>query len=156
LTICTPHLPAFIKGCVTKRPLRCPKSNNSSPSAKTSIVGKWSYSADTIKYFNNGTLDQTDTNGGVTSSDYFQFNSDGTGSQVLSGDATTFTYTYANGKVTLNAPAQTIAGMAELATKEVASVKSVTCTNLFLFLDDTEVNGSVTSEVTEAAHFKKQ
>jgi hypothetical protein len=134
----------------------CSKSNNSSPSSATSIVGKWSYSADTVKFYNNGTLDQTDTNGGVTSSDYFQFNANGTGEQVTSGGTTTFTYTASNGKLTLNAPAQTIGGQPEPASTEVATIKTLTSTDLFLYFDDTELNGGVTSETIESAHFKKQ
>jgi len=136
--------------------ISCSKSNNSSPSSKSSIVGKWSYSTDTVKFYNNGTLDQTDTNGGVTSSDYFQFNSNGTGEQVTSGGTTTFTYSISNGKLTMNAPAQTIGGQPEPTSTEVASVKILTSTDLFLYFDGTEVYNGVINETTEAAHFKKQ
>jgi len=134
----------------------CSKSNNSNPSKTSSIVGKWNYSSDTVKFYNNGTLDQTLANQGLNTGDYIQFNADGSGLDVQSGGTTTFTYTNSNGKLTMNAPAQTIGGQPEPASTEVATIKTLTSTDLFLYFDDTEVNSGVTSETVESTHFKKQ
>ena len=70
----------------------CKKSNSSKPqqddnSTKLKIVGKWSYTSDTIKMYVDDKLTETYPTGGVNSSYYEQFNSDGAGLSGKTGES---------------------------------------------------------------------
>jgi hypothetical protein len=142
----------------------CSKSHNSNPIPLNPIVGKWSYSNDTTKYYASGFNYETSIYSPQPTW-YFQFNSDGTGAQVVPastsqfgsviGENLPFTYKVVNSKLTLTSANQTVVGLDVHALSVSATMKVLTLTDLSLFFDSTEVNNGVTDETTEAAHFKK-
>lgn len=117
-------------------------------SPKISIVGKWYYSQDILKQYNNGSLRFTgDT---VSTSDYQQFNSDGTGVRgpvVMSR----FNYVINNDTVILNTPEQTvndpnIGAYILPASTEKAVIKTMTSNTLELYIDDKNSEGTGNTE----------
>ncbi|SDS30828.1 hypothetical protein SAMN05216490_0920 [Mucilaginibacter mallensis] len=127
----------------------CSKKNNPSPSA--SLEGKWYITTDTAKVYTNNVLTQQDPES-FDHSDYVQFNSNGTGIQ-LSGDASSnFTYSVKGNSVTLNYPKQTIDNTTIDAFSKTATFKA-TSSALYIYIEDTETDGSTTYRYTEATYF---
>jgi len=135
----------------------CSKSNNSSPiTAKVTIVGKWYFSTDTVNNVSNGKITKSFINEGFTTSDYYQFNTDGTGTTGgPSLGVQAFTYNINGSIVTMNTPASTVNGFPEPAYTETATIKAATSTDLFLYYDDADPDGVAGDRVTEAQHLKK-
>ncbi len=137
--------------------ISCKKGTTPAPSANN-LAGKWYYSADTLKEYKNHQLVSTDNTGGITigQSSYFNFNANGTGSQVLGTATTNFNYTVAGNICTINTPAQTVDGFPIQASIEKATIKMQTSNQLILYFDDTSTatNGDVIED-TEAAYFTK-
>ncbi len=142
----------------------CSKSHDSKPIAPNPIVGKWSYSNDTTNYYENGFNYLIETTP-PWSDCYFQFNSDGTGAQVVPsvttptgsriGENLSFTYTIVNGKLTLTSSNQTYVGLNVGGPTVSTTIKTLNSSDLSLYFDTTTVSNGTTYEIKEAAHFKK-
>jgi len=115
---------------------------------KQSILGKWHYTADTVKMYTNGAITQTYPTGGVTSAYWVQYNSDGTGQSGIDGktDVTKFTYSINNNILTVTNTGSS---------PENAKIKKLTSNRMILFYDDSSVSNGVTSRTTEVAYFSK-
>ena len=128
----------------------CSKKNNPSPSA--SIVGKWYITTDTTKQYTNNVLTVQDPES-FDHTDYVQFNSNGTGVQLSGGVSSSFTYSVKNSNsVTLNYPKQTVDNVTIYAFSKDVTFKATSST-LYIFLEDTETDGSTTYRLTEATYF---
>ena len=131
----------------------CSKKNDSSPSS--AIVGKWTIVSDTVRTYQSGTLLETDANTDLASTDFAQFNSNGTGSSTESGSSSTFTYKLSGNTLTLYTPAQTVDGTAIPASSEIATVKTITSSVLYLQENNSYSSGGTTYTTIEDIHFTK-
>jgi len=108
----------------------CSKKNDSSPSS--AIVGKWTIVSDTVRTYQYGT-----------------------GSSTESGSSSTFTYKLSGNTLTLYTPAQTVDGTAIPASSEIATVKTITSSVLYLQENNSYSSGGTTYTTIEDIHFTK-
>lgn len=132
----------------------CKKNNNPDPS-KFSIVGKWTFSSDSLNTFISTKLIQSMALP-VTSSDYEQFNSDGTGLISVGGITANFTYNRSNGNsVSISEPEQMVGGMSIPGTGVTATIKKLTNSELYLYVESVGYNNGITYTYAQSEHFVK-
>ena len=141
----------------------CKKNDSGKPTSNFSITGKWVYTQDTVKEYDNGILTWEDYGSGMTfDGAYFQqFNADGTGIENSNSIITHFNYSVAGNVVTINTPAQTIhdpvnGDLPVTASIEKGTIKMISNSKMELYFDDISNDGGDKSETTEAAYFVKQ
>ena len=136
----------------------CTRSGDVTPkqTSSTLITGQWFYTTDSLKTYNNGTLQLVSVKQ-YAHTDYVQFSADGTGTEYVSssGSKLAFNYQVSGSTVVLNYPSQTILGSTTQAYTETAAIKQLTGTAMELYFDNTTVNNGVTTRNTEAAYFTK-
>ncbi|MDB5159054.1 MAG: hypothetical protein JWR50_3761 [Mucilaginibacter sp.] len=151
---------AIFVGCKSNKTTDpSPKPNQSTDTVKDAaklIIGKWHYTADTVKKYVNRVLTQTDPTGGVTSAYYMQFNADSTGvSSNGAGANAFFNYSISDNSIIINTPLQTVGGIPVPASMETATIKKITTNAMMLFFDDEEIDDNVDYRTTRAAYFSR-
>lgn len=122
----------------------CSKKSNPAPkpaSLSELIVGRWQITSDTLKQIYNGVL--TVSPPPALPTDYKVFNGDGTGGETLRGNFYYFTYsvytTFIENEnrniLSINFPAQTVAGTTLFAQNWSYLIKNITTTNLQIIYD---------------------
>ena len=111
---------------------------------KKALIGTWHYKSDTVNYYTNGVLTESNTTN-VTTSDTEQFNNDGTVSAIYPGNVDNFTYSVHN-----NVIAFIFVGVLENAT-----IKLLTSKTLYLSFDTTSINNTLTYRIVEHAHLAR-
>ncbi len=92
----------------------------------------------------------------VTSSDYEQFNSDGTGLISVGGITANFTYNRSNGNsVSISEPEQMVGGMSIPGTGVTATIKKLTNSELYLYVESVGYNNGITYTYAQSEHFVK-
>ena len=136
----------------------CKKSGiTTNTSTSSLIVGKWYYVFDTVKTATNGgPLQLLIANSNYNHTEYWQFNSDGTGSNFYNSATRTFTYTIAGNIMTVNFPA-TVSGTTPVpASSENLTIRSVTSDKLALLSYEIQtISTTNTSTIYDAAYFTK-
>jgi hypothetical protein len=118
----------------------CSKKSNTTPAKviNLNIVGRWTFTADTLKNFVNG-VHQTNEDYivPVTYNPYFEFNSNGMGSENFHDsvqDSLYFSYTVKDSTITLNFPSQYADNEQESAATVPASIEKLNSTSLYIIL----------------------
>lgn len=128
----------------------CSKKNDSNP-ASASVVGKWYITTDSTKTYTNGTLTDHDYESG-NHTDYVQFNSNLSGTQLSEGTLVNFTYVIKGNVLTLTYPKQVVDGFTSDAFSESGTYKA-TSSSLYVLFDDSETDGNVVTRTVETTYF---
>jgi hypothetical protein len=133
----------------------CKKSDNKkSSSNSTLLLGKWYYTADTLNQYSDGKLLYTYPNA-ESSSDYLQFNSDGSGYSSGSNIIDAFTYKVSGEILTINAKAFVVGGTNIPASTTNLNIVILTGSNLKLYSDTTEVGNGIKFRETQVSYLTR-
>jgi hypothetical protein len=137
--------------------MSCSKSKVT-PSANSKIVGRWTINRDTLIDYHDGIVNiiNTSASSSPTSTNFVQFNADGSGSEYLNGFTTTFKYTLNASILTINSPAQVIDGISFDAISEKVSIKKLNDVNMIYYTDETSSDSGVTVRDYEITYLTKQ
>jgi hypothetical protein len=132
----------------------CKKDSKTPVSPNAWIVGKWNYTADTIKEYNDGVLESVDSTGSIDFSKpaYYLFNNHSTGNQVFASYTWTLTYSISGNILTIKRPAQTLNGLSIMAASKQLIIVSHNNNSMNLYWDDF-YGPDYTGRVIEASYF---
>lgn len=131
------------------------KKNSSNQNTAVTIVGKWYYISDTVRQSTNGgpfTIVTTKTN---YSGEYWQFNSDGSGSNYYNSTTSNYTYKTSHDTLTVFFPSVTTGNTVVPQHSQVLIIKFISSNNLSLFSDQQMVTPNGNGEVTDNAYFTR-
>ena len=133
----------------------CKKSNNKPSSVSASIVGKWTFSRDTISDYVNSQLQHTQVETTDDTKETVQFNSDGTGTTIEDGTSLAFTYKLSGNTLTVNTPAYTSNGVNVAAAANVETIQKLTANLLVMSNSETAATGGVNYKENTVTYFTR-
>lgn len=126
----------------------CSKKSTAPATGNSLIVGKWHYTADTVKTYSNGILASTSATA-IPSDNYLQFNASGQGEAGAdNGSSDVFSYN-------INGNILTRVNPGTPPVTRVATIEKLTANTLVLFFDYSSVIAGTTFRVTEIAYLTK-
>ena len=107
----------------------CSKNSDNNKPKPISIVGKWTYNVDTVRYYNNGVMSQELPYTYAANSTHLTFNQDGTGSSEF----LIYNYTISNKTMIVNYPAQPSKGGQFPAQIDTVQIQELSANKLKLY-----------------------
>src|SRR3569833_2241644 len=132
----------------------CSKKDSAKPSNE--IVGKWKITSDTVRlYDDNNNLVATEVIDQLLPTDYVQFNQDGTGSSVESGDKTDFTYKVNSPTLNIVTKSTIVNGVQVDGESEDITIRHLDSHTLYTYEEGEETLNTTTLKSKESIHFTK-